>query len=488
MDIFKELKLNIKEIISRLAKKQHITINNELFNNLVIKLSPKQQHGEIYTNATLILAKILSYPINEIGQLLINELIHMHYIEKATMSSPGFINIIIKKSIWAQTLDHIISKKIQFGNAHINKNTILKCTTTFSTYPPYISLRGVVFMNALASILIECGYKTTKQYYITYTKTYILALIHAVKYYISLLVINQPITKNTHNIFLIKIGQQIIDDSGGDVSPLSEIDLFLYIKHYILNNIHNNVLEQLYSLNIHCPIKLCEIAEPYTKSHSGDIPNLDNILKYVNKKHHHIPDTITITCKNNTNCLHTLYVSNQIVSNNTENNIHIPPDDMILIFLSQKYNMPLYINFNQIFDKSRNNVIFYIKYTYNLVCYILHHTKNSTPHSHINLSKLDICYSHYSKEEICLIHLLSLWPQLLEEVSISYDVHRIVLYLQKLSIYFYNIQYKDNNKNLPFIYNNDINLTVTKLALIRALKVIIESGLSIIGINVVATI
>ncbi|MFV9875672.1 MAG: DALR anticodon-binding domain-containing protein [Rickettsiales endosymbiont of Dermacentor nuttalli] len=194
----------------------------------------------------------------------------------------------------------------------------------------------------------------------------------------------------------------------------------------------------------------------------------------------YLNSTVTIY-KSNIHTLDVINISNHIIYDNNLNYISL--NDIILTFFSKKHTLPLKIQTRQIYEQSKSNIIFCIKYTYNLVCYILEHAKNNTLVDYIG--KLCIDCNHYTQDDLELIKLLALWPQILEDIITSYEIHQIALYLQKLSMYFYNTQHKESNKNLPFIYNNDINLTVTRLALIRAIKVVIESGFDIIGIKLV---
>jgi arginyl-tRNA synthetase len=86
--------------------------------------------------------------------------------------------------------------------------------------------------------------------------------------------------------------------------------------------------------------------------------------------------------------------------------------------------------------------------------------------------------------ELALIKLMAQWPRMVESAAVAHEPHRVAFYLSELAAEFHGLWNKGNdNKGLRFIVTDDKDLTLARLAMIRAVANVIASGLEVFGVT-----
>jgi arginyl-tRNA synthetase len=86
--------------------------------------------------------------------------------------------------------------------------------------------------------------------------------------------------------------------------------------------------------------------------------------------------------------------------------------------------------------------------------------------------------------ELALIRHLAGWPRLVESAAEAHEPHRIAFYLQELAALFHGLWNKGNDDaSLRFLLDDAPALTEARLALVRAVAVVVASGLTVIGVT-----
>ena len=89
-----------------------------------------------------------------------------------------------------------------------------------------------------------------------------------------------------------------------------------------------------------------------------------------------------------------------------------------------------------------------------------------------------------NKEDISLIKLISQWPRIVENSAKYMEPHRICFYLIDLASEFHSLWNKGKiDDDFKFINNNDLELTHSKLALIKSISITIKSAFKILSIE-----
>ena len=98
--------------------------------------------------------------------------------------------------------------------------------------------------------------------------------------------------------------------------------------------------------------------------------------------------------------------------------------------------------------------------------------------AHANISKLD------DPSEIALIRVMAAWPRLVEAAAEAHEPHRVAFYLYDLASEFHSLWNKGNdNPALRFVIEGDEQLTLARLAMVKAASMIIAEGLGILGVE-----
>ncbi len=163
MNIFEQLKQQINDI----AIKSFNLLPEP--KQLSVELPKTEGHGDISTNVAMILAKPLSKSPMQIAEIIVAQLKELEYIEEVNIAAPGFINITLKTDIWHKTLARIIKQDLAFGdnNLGMDEKINIEFVSVNPTGPMHIGhCRGGIYGDSLANLMIKCGYKVTKEFYV----------------------------------------------------------------------------------------------------------------------------------------------------------------------------------------------------------------------------------------------------------------------------------------------------------------------------------
>jgi arginyl-tRNA synthetase len=126
-------------------------------------------HGDIATNAAMVLAKGLGKNPLELANAIRDELKKHDVIADAVVAKPGFINLTLVPSAWTQELRRAVSAGQDYGRGDIGSGVPVNVeyVSANPTGPMHVGhCRGAVFGDALASLLDFTGFAVTREYYI----------------------------------------------------------------------------------------------------------------------------------------------------------------------------------------------------------------------------------------------------------------------------------------------------------------------------------
>jgi arginyl-tRNA synthetase len=158
--------------ITKLIKK---AIGEEIPFEFKVEHPTEKIYGDYFTNAALILAKILKKNPMEIGENIKSQILNFKtdLFEKIEVKEPGFINFFLSKKYLEKKLREILKKGDKFGQLKFGKNqkVNIEFISANPTGPLHIGNgRGAFFGDALANVLEKAGYKVTREYYINDAK------------------------------------------------------------------------------------------------------------------------------------------------------------------------------------------------------------------------------------------------------------------------------------------------------------------------------
>ena len=160
MDIALNLKTKIQNALAKLG--QEVSLND-----IVIEKSKDTSHGDYASNAAMKFCRLFSKSPRDLATLLIENL-NMDGIDKVEIAGPGFINFFVKND----SLQAFVKKIIDEGDAYgrsLKKNK--KVNVEFVSANPTGLLhvgtaRGAAIGDSICRILDFAGYDVTREYYI----------------------------------------------------------------------------------------------------------------------------------------------------------------------------------------------------------------------------------------------------------------------------------------------------------------------------------
>jgi arginyl-tRNA synthetase len=126
-------------------------------------------HGDMATNAAMVLAKPAQMKPRDIADALAGKLADDPRITSAEVAGPGFLNLRLAPVVWQGMAKTILTEGTGFGRGTLGqgKKVNVEYVSANPTGPLHVGhTRGAVFGDALASLLDFAGYDVTREYYI----------------------------------------------------------------------------------------------------------------------------------------------------------------------------------------------------------------------------------------------------------------------------------------------------------------------------------
>ena len=124
-------------------------------------------HGDMATNAAMVLSRPAGRQPREIAQALSARLVADPRVDAAEVAGPGFLNLRLSDAAWqgvlAAALEDGFGRSRMGGGARVN----VEYVSTNPTGPLHVGhARGAVFGDALARLLEHSGHEVTREYYV----------------------------------------------------------------------------------------------------------------------------------------------------------------------------------------------------------------------------------------------------------------------------------------------------------------------------------
>ncbi|MCR6632043.1 MAG: arginine--tRNA ligase [Magnetospirillum sp.] len=167
MNLFKYFKDDINAALDRLAAAG--TLPRGLDTSKVTAEPPREEsHGDVATNAAMVLAKAAAMKPRDIAEALAAELRKHPSVTAVEVAGPGFINLRLAESFWFERLSEVLAAGTAYGDGEAKGHPVnVEYVSANPTGPMHIGhARGAVVGDALASLLAKAGFDVTREYYI----------------------------------------------------------------------------------------------------------------------------------------------------------------------------------------------------------------------------------------------------------------------------------------------------------------------------------
>ncbi|MGJ5071988.1 arginine--tRNA ligase [Bradyrhizobium oligotrophicum] len=140
------------------------------FSRVVVEPPRDPSHGDMATNAAMVLAKEAKAKPRELADAIAERLRADELVAKVDVAGPGFINLTLQPTVWAQALGTILREGPAYGRvapAPGAPKVNVEYVSANPTGPMHVGhCRGAVFGDALCSLLQFAGRDVTREYYI----------------------------------------------------------------------------------------------------------------------------------------------------------------------------------------------------------------------------------------------------------------------------------------------------------------------------------
>ncbi|TVV70346.1 arginine--tRNA ligase [Sphingomonas solaris] len=137
--------------------------------NVAVEPPRDPAHGDLATNAAMVLAKPAKTNPRALAALIAPKLADLPEIETAEVAGPGFINVRLTPESWRDELRTILRDAGGYGRSALGQGARVNVeyVSANPTGPMHMGhCRGAVVGDALASVLEHAGFAVTREYYV----------------------------------------------------------------------------------------------------------------------------------------------------------------------------------------------------------------------------------------------------------------------------------------------------------------------------------
>jgi arginyl-tRNA synthetase len=468
-------------------------------------------------------------------------------VDSTDIAGPGFINISINKNAIVSQLLSVLTLNKEYGKSNFGegKTAQVEFVSANPTGPLTVGHgRGAILGDVISSILQWNGYKVDREYYYNNAGRQMHRLGESVKSrYLELLGEKTEFPEEGYEgEYIVEIAQNLIDKKGNSLKDLTEntafkdaaeSNIFLNIEKTLSriglkfdtffneNSLYDsgaitNVVDTLRQKKLiyekegatwfkaseagrdqdrviikssgEPTYRLPDIAYHQNKFNRGydlmvDVLGADHMDAY--------PDVLAaveqLGCdsKKVNVIIHqfvTLTEDGEPVKMSTRKANYITLDELIdevgedvvrYFFIMRGINTHLNFDMTLAKDESDENPVFYLQYAHARLCNILKHAEEQ---GHIFNEKTDLSPLNLDSE-IQLIKLLLEFPNIIGKAKDNLEPQTIATYLQSLAGLFHKYYAKER------VVTDDKNKTSARLILVQALQIVLNNGLSLLGIH-----
>ena len=167
-NIFNEILDRVHAVTARLAASGTLPAGIDQ-SRIVVEPPRDAAHGDMATNAAMVLAKEAGKKPRELAQAIADGLAADELVQKVDVAGPGFINLTLKPAAWTDALRAAIRAGAAYGKGDLGRGepVNVEYVSANPTGPMHVGhCRGAVFGDALANLLDFTGFKVTREYYI----------------------------------------------------------------------------------------------------------------------------------------------------------------------------------------------------------------------------------------------------------------------------------------------------------------------------------
>ncbi|RVQ70515.1 arginine--tRNA ligase [Sinorhizobium medicae] len=223
-------------------------------------------HGDVATNAAMVLAKPLGMNPRALADLIGDKLAQDPEVAEVSVAGPGFINVRLSVSYWQKLLAVITRAGVDYGRSALGagRKINVEYVSANPTGPMHVGhCRGAVVGDALANLLAFSGFDVTKEYYINDAGSQIEVLARS-----AFLRYRQALGEDIGEIpaglypgdYLVPAGEALADEYGTSLRIMPEDKWMPLVKERVIDAMMAMIREDLAALNVNHDVFFSERA------------------------------------------------------------------------------------------------------------------------------------------------------------------------------------------------------------------------------------
>jgi arginyl-tRNA synthetase len=168
MNLFADIRIAVVQKLANLADAGVIPMGLDT-SSVSVEPPRDPAHGDMMTNAAMVLAKPAGIAPRVIADALAAALITDPRVISAEVAGPGFINLRLAAGVWQGVVKAILTEGLDYGRSSIGAGAKVNVefVSANPTGPMHVGhVRGAVVGDALARLLAFTGWQVTREYYI----------------------------------------------------------------------------------------------------------------------------------------------------------------------------------------------------------------------------------------------------------------------------------------------------------------------------------
>ena len=575
MNLFTDIHHAVLDALARMQAAGQLPEGLDM-GNVTVEPPRDASHGDMATNAAMVLAKPAGLKPRDIATPLADLLAGNATIASAEVAGPGFINLRLAPTLWHDVLRAALRAGADFGRSEMGqgRRVNVEYVSANPTGPLHVGhTRGAVFGDALASLLDFTGHAVTREYYIndggaqvdvlarsvylryleahgqevafadgTYPGDYLIDVGHALKDKVGAAYVDQPeevwleaVRDFSTDAMMLRIRE--------DLKSLGvEMDHFFSEKSLYGTGLIEAAIEDLrdkdliyrgvleppkgkrpedwepreqtlfrstaHGDDVDRPIMKSDggwtyfapdIAYHYDKigrgydilidvlgaDHGGYVKRMKAAVAALSDGR--VPIEIKL-CQ-----LVKLFRDGEPFKMSKRAGTFVTLRDVVdlvgadvtrFVMLTRKNDAPLDFDFARVLEQSKDNPVFYVQYANARVHSVLrkaHEAGIAVDDAALAGADLSVL-TH--EAEIAVARKIAEWPRLVETASRAYEPHRVAFYLYDLASDLHALWNRGHDDPaLRFLQESDPATSQAKIALVRAVTVVISAGLGILGVT-----
>ncbi|KPQ04791.1 MAG: arginyl-tRNA synthetase ArgS [Rhodobacteraceae bacterium HLUCCA12] len=168
MNLFNDIRALVLECLSEMMAEGALPEGLDL-SAVTVEPPRDAAHGDMATNAAMVLAKPAGARPREIAETLAARLRTDARLVSAEVAGPGFLNLRLAPALWQGVIPAALRAGRDFGRTTMGggRRVNIEFVSANPTGPMHVGhARGAVFGDALATLLAFAGWEVTREYYI----------------------------------------------------------------------------------------------------------------------------------------------------------------------------------------------------------------------------------------------------------------------------------------------------------------------------------